>query len=572
MKRRPFKLAVPLAAAALAGAMLPLTTGGPSYGQALPGGAAEPAFTGFSSEAWSSPLEVEIYEPTIPIPATPQAELLFGYTAAEADSGSAKGRASYAWPGDPVGEGFKTIAEAIGLPPEISEGGYPIQVNSNYPSGPEFEADEPVPGAVQRTGAGEFEVYAENAYSTDCSAGEPAGEGDGGDDGDGGGDDGGGGIPGLPDIPGLPTVNDSLTTSALFGGSSAAAPTARTSSSSSSEGAVEEPPACPIPAELAALVDLGSYVSTSKNSHREDLVFSTSRASASDIAIAGGVVVIEAVRAKAIAKSDGAKGVAEGTAAYGALTIGGQEFTLGPDGVEASGQGGPIPGLPDDPEKALAELGISLTIPKPSYETDGDVATARVVGLIVEIDSATLAAALDQTPLDDVIGELPDDLGQLKSLVQAAANLSPRYVFNLAVATSTVDTAQGIEIPPIEPPAEEEPAEEDGEEETDDADGGGGDTGSGGGQTGGSAAPPAPAPPGGAAAGGSPSAPPLTGAAATAGGLPALFSIPGALLFGGIAGGVLAGSYMRRLGLLALGGGPACAHGLDSGLPDLRKA
>ena len=41
---------------------------------------------------------------------------------------------------------------------------------------------------------------------------------------------------------------------------------------------------------------------------------------------------------------------------------------------------------------------------------------------------------------------------------------------------------------------------------------------------------------------------------------------------GGILGATVLGSYLRRLGLLALGGGVSCAHGLESGLPDLRKA
>ena len=39
----------------------------------------------------------------------------------------------------------------------------------------------------------------------------------------------------------------------------------------------------------------------------------------------------------------------------------------------------------------------------------------------------------------------------------------------------------------------------------------------------------------------------------------------------GLGGALLAGSYVRKIGAMVLGGAGACAHGLDSGLPDLRK-
>ena len=42
-------------------------------------------------------------------------------------------------------------------------------------------------------------------------------------------------------------------------------------------------------------------------------------------------------------------------------------------------------------------------------------------------------------------------------------------------------------------------------------------------------------------------------------------------MVGAIAGALVAGSYVRRIGAMALGGAGACSHGLDSGLPDLRK-
>ena len=55
-------------------------------------------------------------------------------------------------------------------------------------------------------------------------------------------------------------------------------------------------------------------------------------------------------------------------------------------------------------------------------------------------------------------------------------------------------------------------------------------------------------------------------------GLPPLYSIPGAILVGGIALAAVGGTWLRKAGVLALGGAGSCTHGLDSGLPDLRKA
>jgi hypothetical protein len=160
--RRPF---FALAAAALVGAVLPVSAGAPAAG------ADKPAFSGFSSTAWAAPVKVEIYEPTIPIPATPQLELELGYTTVEADSGSSMGRASWLWPGDSVGEGAKTLIENLGLPPELSgplaAQGYPVQVNANQPSGAAHQADEPFPGAVMRTDAGAKRTIAQVGFSPD---------------------------------------------------------------------------------------------------------------------------------------------------------------------------------------------------------------------------------------------------------------------------------------------------------------------------------------------------------------------------------------------------------------------
>ena len=111
----------------------------PGHGRVARAAAEDAPYTGYSTDVDGHAGAVEIYEPTIPIPATPQVEVELGYTKVEADTGSSRGRASFLWPGDAVGEGFKTIVENLGLPPELSgpiaAQGYPVQVNSGYPSG-----------------------------------------------------------------------------------------------------------------------------------------------------------------------------------------------------------------------------------------------------------------------------------------------------------------------------------------------------------------------------------------------------------------------------------------------------
>jgi len=550
----------------VAGLMLPI------------GGAAQaedPAFSGFSSESTASPLRIEVYEPTIPIPASPQGELLLGYSRVEADTSSSSGRASYVWPGDAVGEGFKTIVENLGFPEEVSgpiaAQGYPIQVNSTSPSGEDSQSDEPFPGMVMRTHAAPDRTTAQTGYSTDCQV-EPAE-----DEGDGEGDGGGDGGPGLPDLPlfdalsGLSGSDPSSGSSSTADGTTSSqdskdaksTESARSARSAKAGKGAEPEESCRIPAELAALVDFGGYVSTSASTHDAGSVAASSRAALTDIDLIGGVVTISGVHAVSTSTSDGVTGDPGGAAKYGTLSIGGEEFALGPDGVVAGGQQQEIPGLPDDPTKALADLGITITVPKPTFERDGDKAVSQVAALVVEIDTSKLRRMLDDIPFNELVNQLPDDLAELKKVLGAAVNLAPRFVFTFADARTVVDTVQGIEFPTGS---------------TGSGGGGGGEStsggGSGGGAAGGSgaAAPDVPVA-GGAPGGSAPSADgDLTGAEPMGAGLPPLKSIPGALTVGGLALAAAAGTWLRKIGAIALGGAGSCTHGLDSGLPDLRKA
>lgn len=535
------RLALPVVATGLVALALPLGGGAPAV--AVEAAADGDKEFGYSALTTATPVYVEIYEPTIPIPATPQAELQFGYSKVVADSSSSRGRASFLWPGDTVGEGAKTVVENLGLPSEVSEPiaeqGYPVQVNSGYPSGTASEANEPFPGAVMSTGAAEKTTYAQTGYTTTCDT--TGGEGD---------DEGGSDLPELPvSIPGLDTLL----------GTSSERSAITTRSSARSAAADESETECQIPAQLAALVSFGGFKAYSYAERTAGEINGVSRAAVGDISFYGGVVTMSGVRAKVTSTSDGTTPSGQGKASYGGVNIAGQEFSIGPEGVEGGGQSTSIPGLPDEPEAALAELGLTITVPEPVYEVDGKEVKSVVEGLIVEIDTKTLTDTLRTLPLQDLLDQLPEETKDLKKVLQAGINLSPRIVLHLGRATSKVETADPIDIPDIVPDNDPE-----GEETTDDGDTSGDATKSAG--TGGVTSPTTTP-----VATGTGTAEAALPSAALASGLPDLFSIPGLLMVGAIAGACVAGSYVRRMGALALGGGGACSHGLDSGLPDLRK-
>ena len=536
------------------------------------------AYSGYSSSGIATPVKIEIFEPTIPMPTVPQGEFDFGYAKVKADSATTKGRASFMWPGDGAGEGLKTFFTQLGLPDQLVENGYPTQVNSQYPSGAGKQKNTPFPGTSMTTTSGKGKARSTVGFSNDCNAGDGAGD----DSGDptGGNAGGGLGIPGLDGVPLLENLGDILgvlglgRTSASSSGSSGSGSFTRADDGSTNGAADPADPSdtdvCQLPAALSLLVDVNGYVADSQSVSDGKVVTSTSRAALGDVRLLGGIVTMSGISSTVVSSSDGKTGQSNGRADYGTMTIAGQTFGIGPEGYVAQGTPSPIPGLPDDPAAALAALGITVQLPKPTYKAAGDKASGTVDGLIVTIDLKTLRPVLSQIDLGPILDQIPfpPDAAPLKSLLGAVGNLSPRIVLHLGYTTSAVDTVQPLEIPssvPDNDPTGETPEEEPGGSATGGANGGTGGAGTGlGGGTG--ALPPAdsstPAAGGGADT--------LTDAALSSG-LPKLFSIPGLLLFAGLGGALLAGSYFRKLGALVLGAGGACPHGLESGLPDLRK-
>ena len=165
------------------------------------------------------------------------------------------------------------------------------------------------------------------------------------------------------------------------------------------------------------------------------------------------MVTLSGITSSTSSTSDGKTGKTKGRADYGTMTIAGQTFAIGPEGFVAAGQSAPIPGLPDDPAAALATLGITITMPQPTYKVTGDKAIGTVEGLIVTIDLKTLSPVLRQLPLGTLLSQVPfpPEASLLKSLLSAIGNLSPKVVLHLGYTTATVDTVQPLDLPDAVP-------------------------------------------------------------------------------------------------------------------------
>lgn len=498
-------------------------------------GAGTSSVDAFGTVATATPLRIEIYEPTVPVPATPQVELNLAYSRVEASSGPAgRARASLMWPGGPVGEGLPTFAEALGFPKELVADGYPVQVNATSPGDQTEDKQEPLPGSVQRVSSGPEKTVAQAGFSSGGDVKD--------DDGSGRSEllDGllGGDTPGLGDLlDGLDDLSGSLT-----GGNQAPE---------------DEPAGATNPlGVLGAVITVGGMTSLSTTSYTGDKVVSTAISRFGGLELLGGVVKINGMTVRTTSSANLEKAESSYVVSYTGLSIAGVPFAIGKDGITAAGKTTPIPGLPDNPGKALEALGIGFELPQAQRTDDATSSKVAIQGLKVTIDLELLKPILSKLPFAELAGLIPDseEAAQLKSLLGALGGLAPKVVAYLGNATSEATAVPPIELPPLPTGP--------GTTGTPPVTGGGGPVISG--------TPPLPVtnipvenvPP--------PLLTPLTPTALTPG-LPDLGSIPGVLLVGGLVLGSAAGLWLRRFGLLVLGGGSTCAHGLAAGLPDLRK-
>lgn len=331
---------------------------------------------------------------------------------------------------------------------------------------------------------------------------------------------------------------------------------------------------------------LGNARSRSDTTVIENEAVATTVASAEDIKLGGGVITIDSVKTELEATSDAKKGTTTGETKVNGLVIAGQGYTIDEKGLRPKQDGKPgdgtgaFPAMPGAKEMNK-QLGIQVELTK-HEETITDADASRTAGgLRISIRTEVLKKALtDNVPVDDILGELPEQTDPITIQLAALLALAPQvdFVFGRGAVRAAGSEGIDFEFPALptfeEPPTAPPPAETTGGAAgspavgTSTAPAGGG----------GSAPPPNLAPAGGGGRGPAiPAAQPAETAAAPA---QAVAELP--QFFGGLPPGMVA----VGLGLAALGGkalagfsgmamagasGALCDRGALRQIPNLRS-
>ncbi|WAX57030.1 hypothetical protein M6B22_21300 [Jatrophihabitans cynanchi] len=487
-----------------------------------PGAAAAGGLGGYTATARAEVVHVELYEPVVPIPGSPQGDGSIAYTKVSTESGpTSRATASYLWPGDVIGDGFDQLLQQPGAT-------YPVQVNSRNPA----TVAAPAKNAAQ--------ISDGNGMST--SANDTSANGTVSLVGLGGGADPLGGLG-----SGLGT---------LLGKTSA-----------------PKAPAVPVPVAatkpLAALVTANGVTSDSTVTIGKSAITSRAHAAVADLSLLGGIIKLSGVDVLSTVVSDGSRATVTQQAALGGLTIAGVAVKLGDKGLDLAGAGARLPALGDTLGALLKTLGISFAVVPVARSVDGPTGSSTAQVLQISVDTTPLKSQLN-SPLSAIVALLGPKLAtQLAPVLQ----LSPKIVLTVGDATASAsaspayDPGSGGVVPP--------PLGSGGSSGGDSGGGAalppaGGTGGAGSGVLGGGTGP------GSSGGGGQPAlvnGQPVAArpVALQAPALPALGTVPRLLVLGALAFAGLLGWLLRNAGGAVFGGAGSCDFGLATGVPDLRK-
>jgi hypothetical protein len=201
---------------------------------------------------------------------------------------------------------------------------------------------------------------------------------------------------------------------------------------------------------VPALAAVGTIRSRSTSTVEDGAGRAVADAVLGQVELLEGLIVIDQLRTRLVATSDGVDAAVQGATEFSGLTIAGTRFALGHDGatiVEEDEEGGTFDEVPPLPLRlrGVADLSdlIGVTVELAPLEDDVEeefAAASRVAGgLVVTFDATTLFDLLRLLPADVLLEQLPDDLS---SQLRMVLGLAP--TFEITLGRAAVD-ASGTE-------------------------------------------------------------------------------------------------------------------------------
>lgn len=359
-----------------------------------PPAAAETALGGYSASAEAAVVRVGIYEPAVPIPAEPQIDASIGFARATTATGpSARGLASYLWPGDAVGDGLGVLLGDESLD-------YPVKTSSSYPA----TDTSPAENAVQITAGNGMRTSADGTTTRAKVTGLGLGNGV--------GEPGKGLCQLLKKCPDEETKVD-------------------------------------LPDPLAAVATIENLTSDSSVVLGEKTVTATAHTAASGISVLGGLVTVEAMDLRSRSASDGTKGSAEGTTTITGLRVLGQRVALGSDGL------GGAPTVPQGLPPLLEQLGLGIDYVRHHESEKGQAGALSAEGLTITLDVAPLRALLGEDTLPALLAPLLTDVDQAGPVLLGLLKLGTKIVITVGDVRTRATASPSYEgpvVPSSEPP------------------------------------------------------------------------------------------------------------------------
>jgi hypothetical protein len=349
---------------------------------------ADTQLLGYTAEADASVVRVEVFDPSIPIPASPEGDVSLVYARSNVSTGpSTRALATYLWPGDALGDGLGTLAGNPALD-------YPVKVNSRFPA----TASAPATNRAQLNDASGL-TTSTDGYTTQATA------------------------------IGVGVGGNSL--SGIGAGLCGILPAGTCPS-----GAVPSTPTLPLPTALTGLLSVANGKAQGGATLVSNSITALATAKASNISILGGIVNVDGLVSSSQTTSNGTTATTVKTLRIGGLSVAGTAVNL-TDQANASGS---VPGVPNKPID-IPQLGLTVKYLQSKSTVSGATGSVSTQGLLVTIDVAKLNQTLHLGALGTPLGAALAQIPSLGPLLQGLLKFGTKLVIVIGDTNTSATSA-----------------------------------------------------------------------------------------------------------------------------------